>query len=186
MRILLVEDDYILATGLSAELGRLGAEIIGPFRTHGDALAAADEAGGAILDIRLRQGTSFALAERLMARRVPLLFYTGARDAMPIRFSEIPLFAKPTAAQRLLSDLERQAGRPLPPSPSDPLAALPLLRAEARRLLSDGTAADRLVEATLERAIRLAAERDRSEPVAIWLARLLRAEHRRRGTRLLN
>ncbi|MEI4469696.1 response regulator [Frigidibacter sp. MR17.24] len=186
MRILLVEDDYILATGLSAELARLGARIIGPFRRDGDAMAAADEAGGAILDIQLVRGTSFALAERLMARRVPLLFYSGTDRALPIRFSDVPRFSKPTGARCLLTELERQGARRPLSAPSGPMAALPLLRAEARRLLADGAAADRLVEATLERAIRLAADRDRSEPVAVWLARLLRSEHRRRGSGLLN
>ncbi|MGQ0444405.1 MAG: response regulator [Beijerinckiaceae bacterium] len=86
-RVLLVEDDYIVAIDLETTLVDAGAEVAGPCRTVKDALAAIslNELGAAVLDIRLGEETVGPVARQLDERGVPFFFYTGQIDTDPIR-----------------------------------------------------------------------------------------------------
>lgn len=81
-RVLLVEDEALLAMTIANELSGAGMRTIGPAATVGDALelieAAAD--GGidaAILDVKLGAEMVTPVADRLAALGVPFLFATG-------------------------------------------------------------------------------------------------------------
>ena len=104
--VLVVEDEYYLAKDVRRTLKTEGAEILGPFPSHEDAMAAISERTPdcAILDVNLGRGASFDLADQLRARGVPFLFFTGYdREVIPSRFADVPRLEKPVDTSRLVS-----------------------------------------------------------------------------------
>ena len=104
-RVLVVEDEVIVAMELAMELEDRGALVIGPAYTLADALALA-EAGvvdAAVLDVDLQGEDVFPAAERLMAARVPFLFHTGhgERTELKARFDGAIVCTKPTLSETL-------------------------------------------------------------------------------------
>jgi DNA-binding NarL/FixJ family response regulator len=100
-RILIVEDDFLLASHVSNMVEKLGGAVIGPARrlAQGVALADSKQVAGAILDINLGDEQSYDLADKLLAGGVFVIFAT-ASDArqIPERFSKIPVLCKPLNA----------------------------------------------------------------------------------------
>ncbi len=96
--VLVVEDNYLLATGAKRVLERLGAVVFGPTGSVGDALAIiADGAiDAAVLDIELDDDVSFPIADELMRRNIPFVFVSSAeRSRVPTRFEGYRLIPKP-------------------------------------------------------------------------------------------
>jgi DNA-binding response OmpR family regulator len=101
--ILVVEDDYLLATDIQRTLISAGAKVCGPFGQIGaaiDALARGD-ADGALLDINLGHGPSFELASALTERSVPFAFVTGY-DSLPAMWRHVPRISKPVSGNELV------------------------------------------------------------------------------------
>ena len=98
-RVLVVEDEYMLAEDLRNELERQGAEVIGPVASVSDALAAMSgrpDLDAAILDINLGGEMVYPVADALRARGVPFIFATGyAAWAIPESYADVPLCVKP-------------------------------------------------------------------------------------------
>lgn len=110
-RILVVEDEYLLADELHMELERAGATVIGPAAGLSEALAvinATQDIDGAVLDANLKGEMVFPAAELLQDRDVPILFVSGY-DAMviPERFTDTPRCEKPIGVRRILDALVR-------------------------------------------------------------------------------
>lgn len=102
-RVLVVEDDYLLAMDLAALLRRAGADVMGPVGSVRDALDALDEAPDiAVLDVRLTDGTSFPVADELARRGVPFIFATGTAEDIPAAHKGHPVCSKPVADAALL------------------------------------------------------------------------------------
>lgn len=79
-RILVVEDDYIIAQDIVAELEKVGASVAGPAPSVGKALRLLEKGpavDAAVLDVTLGDEKSFPIAEVLEAQGVPFLFATG-------------------------------------------------------------------------------------------------------------
>lgn len=78
-RILLVEDDFLIASSLAQSLRELGLEVVGPVPSLDEArrLAEDEHLCGAILDINILGGPSFPVAEALHQRGCPFIFITG-------------------------------------------------------------------------------------------------------------
>src|SRR5262245_31650051 len=78
-RILVVEDEPIIAFDLMRTLTAAGAEIVGPARTLAAAqdLAADGQFAAAILDVRLGAETVFPVAHVLASRKIPFAFHTA-------------------------------------------------------------------------------------------------------------
>jgi DNA-binding response OmpR family regulator len=79
----------------------LGGAVVGPVGrlAQGLALAQSEELSAAILDVNLGGERSFALADRLLADGVPVIFATGYEaDTLPERFAAIPRLVKPFGA----------------------------------------------------------------------------------------
>ena len=98
-RILILEDNFIMALDLSQMIQKLGGTIAGPAARLAEGLALA-QAGGlaaAILDVNLDRGeTSLSLADELLAAHVPVVFATGYNStALPDRFAGVPRLSKP-------------------------------------------------------------------------------------------
>jgi len=97
-RILLVEDEILIAMSMVQTLGYLDFDVIGPFATVKDALAAVEcEAiDAAILDINLAGEMVYPVATELQARSVPFVFMTGyGSEAGTGPFPEAQVFQKP-------------------------------------------------------------------------------------------
>ena len=84
--VLILEDDYYLATDLQDTLEDAGARVLGPFAcvaTATDALAA-DRPDCALLDLNLGNGISLDLPRLLARQAIPFAFVTGYdRAAIP-------------------------------------------------------------------------------------------------------
>lgn len=107
-KVLLVEDEPLVALEIEAHLLGLGCEIVGPAAT----VAAARElietyrCDAALLDANLGGSRVDELAARLGERGVPFAFATGyGREAAPARFADTPVLNKPFSTGELLSIL---------------------------------------------------------------------------------
>ena len=78
-RVLIAEDEAIVAMGLMDVVEDAGGEAIGPFARVADCLAwlADDLPDIAILDLRLDDGDSLVIAEQLSAKGIPIVFHSG-------------------------------------------------------------------------------------------------------------
>ena len=110
-RILLVEDEYLLADELATELTDRGATVLGPVPNVAAALAliAGDEpVNGAILDVNLGGELAFPVADVLLKRGVPVILTTGYdAAALPERFRHLPRCEKPVSIARITAALSR-------------------------------------------------------------------------------
>lgn len=116
-RILVVEDDYMIAESLKQDLQSLGAEVIGPVSSVEQAIACIAQApwlDAAVLDINLGSEMVFPVANDLSRRAIPFVFLTGYnRSAVAARYADVPVFEKPvepvTLAKTILAGLGRKA-----------------------------------------------------------------------------
>ena len=103
-RILLVEDEALVAMMIQETLTEFGFQVLGPVSTASEALAAARERSidAAVLDINLGDGLVYTVAEILAERGVPFVFVTGYdADSIDSRFSGIPILQKPIERESL-------------------------------------------------------------------------------------
>lgn len=79
MRVLVVEDSFLIAWSMRRILTELGCRVVGPVATVAQALRLIDERGcdAAILDVNLGTETSIPVAKTLLARATPFFFVTG-------------------------------------------------------------------------------------------------------------
>jgi response regulator RpfG family c-di-GMP phosphodiesterase len=103
LRILVVEDEYMIVDDMQRELEKLGVLVIGPAPTVAMALRLLDATpvlDGAILDINLRGEKSFPVADALHERSIPFVFTTGyAASMIPEPYRSMPRFEKPVTMQ---------------------------------------------------------------------------------------
>ena len=188
--ILVVEDDYFLATELGRYFSALGASVLGPVPTTEDAQGLLDKAEAAILDVHLPDRSVFPLADELLRRRVPFVFYTAYPETtIPTRFQHVGYLQKPAQPECVVKTLfeHREALVPNQEKTQDSvLNALPMLRLAARVQIGDEKAADRLVEETLKRAIREAGTKPADTKVQEWLSQLLMDICTNHGSKLMN
>ena len=113
-RILVVEDEYMLAEELRFELGEAGADVLGPVGTVAQAMALiAREQGidGAVLDANLGGEKVYPVADLLLRRGTAFVFTTGYDVAtIPSRFEHVAWFEKPVVMAKLTRALGRIAG----------------------------------------------------------------------------
>lgn len=106
LRILIVEDNFLLAEVTKDLLEESGCEVVGPAGCleHGLALAREEVLDGAILDINLHGEFSFVIADVLRARGVPFMFVTGYgdRSIVPSALRSAPRLDKPVADHHLI------------------------------------------------------------------------------------
>jgi DNA-binding response OmpR family regulator len=107
-RILIVEDEAMIALDLELALERAGCVVVGPRPRLADALLHVDDEpfDAALLDINVHGELVFPLAELLAARGIPFVFLTGYGEViLPAHFRERPVCRKPCAAHRPLQAL---------------------------------------------------------------------------------
>jgi two-component SAPR family response regulator len=104
LRVLVVEDEFLIAQEISLTLKQAGCEVMGPVPFVDDARALVAEAtpDGAVLDVNLHGELIFSFAEDLLARRVPLVFASGYdSESFPAAFRQCHFVLKPFREGRL-------------------------------------------------------------------------------------
>lgn len=112
-RVLLVEDEAILAMALEDILGHLGCVVVGPALTVADGhrLASDAQLDAGVLDINMGNGPNFTIAEILRTRSVPFCFSTGYGLAgVPSQYADVPVLQKPYSDDRLAAMLRTMLG----------------------------------------------------------------------------
>ncbi|MCC7250552.1 response regulator [Hyphomicrobium sp.] len=110
-RVLVVDDEALIAMMLSDLLAEYGHETVGPAHSEGQALelVASTPIDAAILDVTLGDHDCFAVAEALGKRGIPFAFATGhGVQSMPDAFRERVTVSKPfdfEVVRRLIDDL---------------------------------------------------------------------------------
>ncbi len=109
-RIMVVEDELLVAMNLEDLLEEFGFEVVGPYPTLAEAREAlsADNLDGAVLDVKVRGELVFSLAEALLEQHVPVIFCTGNAESgrFPPGLAALPRVAKPYTPEGLRSALE--------------------------------------------------------------------------------
>ncbi|WP_108396139.1 response regulator [Devosia submarina] len=133
-RIVVVEDDFVLATDICRSLRDLGATVLGPAPTpfYAMHLIGRKKIDAAVLDVRLHGTTVFEVADMLRDQGVPIIFATASdRKSMPNRFRESPLLEKPFDRKKLVNEIHAVTRRPVV-RPTSPLRTiLPSTQREA-------------------------------------------------------
>jgi hypothetical protein len=182
-RILVAEDDYLIAMELANALSLANAQVLGPFSTLEDAARQAQDSQLAILDVDLKGQLVFPLADRLLRDGVSLVFYTGfGRGMLPARFADVPCLNKLQSARETVQVLARsQEG-----NVESIAGLLPGLRRHARHLIHDARAADRLVELALRKAIDDPNPLPPMPGMKAWLEQIMQETVLRHGGSLLH
>lgn len=96
-RVLIVEDEPIVAMMLEDILLGLSAEVVGPALTLASALAhvSDDALDAAILDLNLNGTRSIPVADALKSKGVPFIFATGYGQHIGAAHADAPLIEKP-------------------------------------------------------------------------------------------
>lgn len=104
-RILLVEDELLIAVAAVEELQDHGAVVDGPHETVAAALAAAREGvlDAAILDVHLRGERVDPVADLLVERGVPFVIVSGHVDPKWASLSNVALLDKPYDPSELIA-----------------------------------------------------------------------------------
>ncbi len=114
LKILVVEDVYLVAAALCDSLEHCGCTVIGPAGRVREALRLAREEplDGALLDVDLDGELSFPVAAALAARNVPHVFLSGYDDATvwPPERLGAPRVPKPYRFTDLVHVLAQQIG----------------------------------------------------------------------------
>jgi PAS domain S-box-containing protein len=103
-RVLLVEDEALVAMAMKDMLVELGFDVLGAYGRAGDALAAArsHDINAAVLDVNLGGELIYPVADCLIARGVPFVFVTGyGVETIDARFAHVPVLQKPIGRQVL-------------------------------------------------------------------------------------
>lgn len=97
-RVMIVEDEALVAMVVADAVTELGFSVIGPFSRPADAIAAMKdrEIDAAILDVNLGGEMVYPVAEKLVERGVPIVFVTGyGIESIDRRFTRFPILQKP-------------------------------------------------------------------------------------------
>jgi two-component SAPR family response regulator len=97
-RLLVVEDEAVIALDLKETLEKLGCEIVGPINSIATAmkLAKSERLDGALLDVNIQGNKISSVAKLLQERGIPVLLVSGYDfSALPEFLREMPRLSKP-------------------------------------------------------------------------------------------
>jgi DNA-binding NtrC family response regulator len=108
-RVLVVEDEYLVALEVEGVLTDAGCIVVGPFARVRDALGVAEveAVDVALLDVNVAGEVVFPVAHLLEERGTPFLFVTGYGQAILPR-SDWECCTKPSQPEHLLEGLARK------------------------------------------------------------------------------
>lgn len=109
LRVLLAEDELLVAMDIEATLQQLGCELVGPVATVAEVerLAESADLDGAVLDVNLRGEQVFRALPRLLERGLPVLLSSGYDETtlFPDEFRKLPVLVKPYEPGQLAARL---------------------------------------------------------------------------------
>jgi len=114
LRVLIVEDEMIIALEIESMLRALGCEVVGPVGTLKSALRLAhtEALDAAVLDVNLHGEKVFPVADELQARGIPFLFATGyGAWTMPEEWRGPCRLDKPFRSEELEKQMRSISGR---------------------------------------------------------------------------
>lgn len=103
-RLLVIEDEPLIALALVSSLEAAGADVARPLGTEREALAAIErsDADAALLDANLHGKPVGEIAAALTRRRIPFIFVTGyGRESLPESFKHAAILTKPFTDKQL-------------------------------------------------------------------------------------
>ena len=109
-RVLVVEDEFVVAMDLSAELTDRGYTVVGPAATVEKARALAGEGPlhGAVLDMSLAGSPVFEVARELLSHNTPFLFISGySSPEIPSWMPPRLRYTKPLDAAQVVDAVDR-------------------------------------------------------------------------------
>ena len=113
-RIMIVEDEALVAMMVEDLLSDFGCEVSASFGAVGEALAwlagAREPIDGAVLDVNIGGALVFPVAERLRAAGIPFVFATGYASLPREGFEDVTVLSKPINPD-LLRDAVEGFGR---------------------------------------------------------------------------
>jgi len=108
-RVLVVEDEYLIAESLQRDLQQAGATVVGPVPNVAGALAllqSEQDIDAAVLDINLGQQKVYDVVDALRARGIRCVFATGNDGAdVPSAYSAVARCEKPINSASLVQAL---------------------------------------------------------------------------------
>lgn len=107
-RVLLVEDEMLIAIEIEDTLKDIGCEVVGPTGKLETALQLAtdEKIDAAILDVTIRGGEVFPVAEKLLERGIPFILASGYGEwALPDRMRDRPRLTKPFTSEELQAQI---------------------------------------------------------------------------------
>lgn len=110
LRVLVVEDEHLVALALADDLEEAGAVVVGPAFSLAAAheLVVAGAIDAAVLDIKLQSQLIFPVARLLVDRAVPFLFTTGFDGGiLPAEYAQVPKCEKPVNPLNVIETLAR-------------------------------------------------------------------------------
>jgi CheY-like chemotaxis protein len=114
-KVLVVEDEFIIALDLSETVQDLGYTLEGPFDGREKALAAIenDLPDCAILDVFTADGEVYPLADKLSAAGVPIIFHSGhvPPAEMRSRYPHAQACSKPCPPDRMIDMVQTAVGK---------------------------------------------------------------------------
>jgi CheY-like chemotaxis protein len=107
-RVLVVEDESLIALEMADQIAGLGYHVVGPACTMAEArhLAGTAPIDGAILDLNLNGEMSHEIADILARRRIPFVFITGYNEPPVGAYASIGVLQKPYALIELVRAIE--------------------------------------------------------------------------------
>jgi CheY-like chemotaxis protein len=115
-RVLVVEDEALIALNMVEQLAELGFAVIGPAFTIAEArhLAAVASIDAAIVDLNLHGVFAEEVADILALREIPFLFVTGYTQVPDRRFRDVSILTRPFQIcdlHQLLEDMLAKTSR---------------------------------------------------------------------------
>jgi DNA-binding NtrC family response regulator len=111
VRVLVVEDEFLIMMELVALLEDAGAVVVGPCSSVKQALALVghEDFSAAILDVRLGSESVSPVAHELSRRGVPFIFYTGQAHSDPLvtEWPNATVVGKPAAPRVIVNEIAR-------------------------------------------------------------------------------
>jgi DNA-binding response OmpR family regulator len=108
-RVMIVEDEFLVAMELESELMDQGCVVIGPAGRAAPAMALLEDQAldAVLLDLNLDGETPTALAEALQRRHVPFIVVSGygSRQQEPAILRDAPRLQKPVRERELIAAL---------------------------------------------------------------------------------
>jgi DNA-binding response OmpR family regulator len=114
VRVLVVEDEPLIAFDVADHLAEAGFQVVGPAASVSAALKLLEAEGCdiAVLDINLGRETAAPIAEALRERSLPFVALSGySIDQLPEDFQGAPMLTKPVDPKRLIAELRRLKSR---------------------------------------------------------------------------